>query len=161
MARNPTWNQDELILALDLYLRSGFLDDRHPDVIELSVLNRLAASAPTPTFRNPNGVSTKLGNLRSLDPSHPGALPATGRGDVAVWEEFSNEIRGRALSMSRSSYSVPSYLIIDVAHAALTTAEEAPGILDNLVTPSDSPFLGIYLAFSENRSSNVVLFQLA
>lgn len=96
MTRNPTWSREELILALDLYLRGGFLDDRHPDVIELSeLLNRLAATAPTPTFRNPNGVSMKLGNFRSLDPSHTGAgLPRIGRGDAAVWEEFAEDRTG-------------------------------------------------------------------
>ena len=110
MTRNPTWSREELILALDLYLRGGFLDDRHPDVVELSeLLNRIAASTPTPTFRNPNGVSMKLGNFRSLDPSRTGVgLPRIGRGDAAVWAEFANdrprlaaearEIRRRALA---------------------------------------------------------------
>lgn len=61
----------------------------------------------------------------------------------------------------RKTYSVPSYFIIDVTHAALTTTQEAPSILDDLWTPSDSPFLGIWLAFSENWSSKVLPFQLA
>lgn len=40
--RNPTWTTDELILALDLYLRAGLLDDSDPQVVELSrVLNGL------------------------------------------------------------------------------------------------------------------------
>lgn len=40
--RNPPWAQDELILALDLYLRRGLLDDLDPEVQELSdILNAL------------------------------------------------------------------------------------------------------------------------
>ena len=40
--RNPTWAEEELILALELYLRSGLLDDTSQAVIELSrVLNEL------------------------------------------------------------------------------------------------------------------------
>ena len=60
--RNPVWSRDELILALDLYMRHrpSFPDDKHPDVIELSTfLNRLATSATTTSdnFRNANGVA--------------------------------------------------------------------------------------------------------
>lgn len=40
--KNPDWVVDELILALDLYLREGLLDDTDPKVLELSaLLNRL------------------------------------------------------------------------------------------------------------------------
>jgi 5-methylcytosine-specific restriction protein A len=44
MARNPTWTEDELILALDLYFRAGrkWLPSDNPDVIHLSnILNSL------------------------------------------------------------------------------------------------------------------------
>lgn len=34
--RFPAWTRDELILALDLYLSSGWLDNSHPKVQELS-----------------------------------------------------------------------------------------------------------------------------
>jgi hypothetical protein len=93
LARNPTWSRDELILAMDLYVRNGWLDDRHPEVIALSaLLNRLAETAPTPTYRNPNGVSMKLANFRSIDPDHLGAgLRGAGRNDRAVWEEFTQD----------------------------------------------------------------------
>ena len=68
--RNPVWSRDELILALDLYMRHrpSFPDDRHPEVIELSrLLNRLAAMTKTAgceSFRNGNGVAMKLQNFR-------------------------------------------------------------------------------------------------
>lgn len=56
--RNPSWARDELILALDLYLREGQLDAADPSVIELSaVLNALPIHTDRPDrekFRNPN-----------------------------------------------------------------------------------------------------------
>lgn len=36
LPRNPPWAQEELILALDVYLHSGLLDDTAPAVVELS-----------------------------------------------------------------------------------------------------------------------------
>src|SRR5438105_2747495 len=59
MARNPPWAEDELILAMDVYVRDGMLDDSDPRVIELSdVLDRLPIHTERPAeekFRNPDG----------------------------------------------------------------------------------------------------------
>lgn len=93
MPRNPTWERDELILALDLYFRVGLASDDHPDVIDVSrLLNRLPIHSVRPDparFRNPNGVAMKLANFAALDPSYPGvALGRGGRRDAQVWEEF-------------------------------------------------------------------------
>lgn len=72
--RNKKWNRDELILALDLYLktRPKRLSETDPNVIALSkTLNGLpsAQSAVDPTkFRNPNGVAMKCGNFNRFDP---------------------------------------------------------------------------------------------
>jgi hypothetical protein len=61
--RNPKWNREELILALDLYLRSrpSLLDDTNSDVVALSeTLNALpfrGSKPDAPRFRNPNGVA--------------------------------------------------------------------------------------------------------
>lgn len=93
--RNPAWSRDEIILALDLYMRHrpSFPGDRHPEVIELSqLLNRIAAInmiSGSDSFRNGNSVAMKLQNFRSLDPSQSGkGLPATGKGDAEVWAHF-------------------------------------------------------------------------
>lgn len=99
--RNPAWNRDELILALDLYIRHrpSFPSGRYPEVIELSqLLNRLAAInmiAGSDKFRNGNGVAMKLQNFRSLDPSQGGkGLPAAGKGDAEVWAHFAGNVEG-------------------------------------------------------------------
>src|SRR5262245_63826578 len=81
--RNPDWVRDEVILALDLYVRAGrkLLPPTHPDVIRVSeLLRRLPIHGPAvrdETFRNPNGISMILGNFLGIDPAHP--TPGLGR----------------------------------------------------------------------------------
>ncbi|MCF8368076.1 MAG: HNH endonuclease [Bacteroidales bacterium] len=93
--RNPKWHRDEIILALDLYLciSSGKINHSNPDIIELSrLLNLLPIHEERPDavkFRNPNGVSLKLGNLLAVDPNYQGkGMERGGRLDKLVFEEF-------------------------------------------------------------------------
>jgi len=108
--RSPAWHRDEIILALELYVRSGSLgggplpvkDDA--EVIDVSRrMNALpiwAQADRADTFRNPAGVALKLANFRAierdlaLERGVPGAanLPR-GMGsysalDKIVFEEF-------------------------------------------------------------------------
>ena len=109
MAKNPTWESDEVILALDLYLRFGRLDPRHPEVIALSeLLNRLPIHAPEvreANFRNPAGVALKIENLRALDPAKAtdgAGMPRGGRNDRLVWEQYGTrpeELSGLAVAI--------------------------------------------------------------
>jgi 5-methylcytosine-specific restriction enzyme A len=99
MTRNPNWTRDELILALSLYMRAGRrqLEASHPEVAELSAdLNKLpihGESLRGTDFRNPQGVSMKLGNFLSIDPLYEGlGLQRGGRLDREVWDEFENDI---------------------------------------------------------------------
>ncbi len=96
--RNPDWTTDELILALDLYLRHNpnHISKEHAAIVELSeVLNSLPihpSESSSPTFRNPNGVYMKLCNFLRLDPSYEGAgLRAGGQLEEVVWEEYAND----------------------------------------------------------------------
>lgn len=108
--RSPAWHRDELILALDLYVRlgavgSGPLPDKDdPEVIEvsrrISALPIWAAGERATTFRNPNGVGLKLANFRAverviaLEMGLPGAdvlpkgMASFGALDRVVFEEF-------------------------------------------------------------------------
>src|ERR1700722_11311228 len=75
MARNPTWLRDELILALDLYLRhrERLPDSDDAEIVELSrTLNSLFGERANDAalFRNRNGVYMKLANFRAVDPLH-------------------------------------------------------------------------------------------
>jgi 5-methylcytosine-specific restriction protein A len=97
-AKDPDWAREELILALDLYMRRGRrqLDDTDPGVIDLSrllnTLNFQPTALRTPKFRNPSGVSMKLGNFWSIDPSYSGSgLRHGGKLELAIWAEFVEE----------------------------------------------------------------------
>jgi len=91
--RFPAWNRDELILALDLYLSSGWLDDSHPKVQELSGVIQNLPLHPgwrgNPSFRSPDAVSMKVANFQALDPAYPGrGLAGVSKGDQEVWDEY-------------------------------------------------------------------------
>lgn len=95
--RNPTWQRDELILALDLYFRHNpaHISKQHKEVIALSnLLNSLPIHddhGDAQTFRNANGVYMKLCNFLRFDPSYKGSgLTRGGRLEAQVWEEFSS-----------------------------------------------------------------------
>lgn len=96
--RNPPWQRDELILALELYFRhhpSGISQD-HEEVINLSkLLNCLPihTNRPDPDhFRNPNGIYMKLCNFLRFDPSYTSkgrkGLKRGNRLEEVVWKEF-------------------------------------------------------------------------
>ena len=89
---NPNWTRDETILALDLYFLCGGMIPSGSD-IRVQELSRLLRSLPyhnraarKESFRNPDGVTFKLQNLRQV---------ATGKGlanvsemDRLVWKEL-------------------------------------------------------------------------
>lgn len=127
MSRNPNWTRDELILALDLYFRSGRkqLDASHPETIKLSkLLNQLPIHSQdlrNIDFRNPQGVSMKLGNFSAVDPEYQGAgLQRGGQMDKEVWNEFARDV-GRLRTLANSitisvcqprSKSIESYSVV-------------------------------------------------
>ena len=96
--RNPPWQRDELILALDLYCRHSpnSLSQNHPLVIGLSeILNALPIHrkrADGAKFRNPNGVYMKLCNFLRFDPGYSGTgLSRGGKLEETIWKEFAND----------------------------------------------------------------------
>lgn len=95
--RNPTWVRDEIILAMDLYVRSGRkqLPPSHDEVIRLS---RLLTTLPlhdqsrrNVDFRNPNGISMILGNFLGIDPMHAQhGLSRNNHLQEKIWREFAD-----------------------------------------------------------------------
>lgn len=91
-SRKQAWMRDELILALDLYLREGpsaSLKSRE----ELSASLRAIPVEPelcaNPKFRSPQAIAYKLHNFVGIDPSSAAAgFPHGGKGDQLVWDEF-------------------------------------------------------------------------
>lgn len=93
--RNPLWTRDQIILALDLYVKHGGRDPgaAHPDVVEVSALLRqMATEEGLDTYRNPSGVIMKMMNFRSVDPAFTSkggkGLKGASELDKAVWAEF-------------------------------------------------------------------------
>lgn len=100
--RNPDWTRDELILALDLYMRNP----RSPpgksskEVSALSeTLNRLGERLGllvNGKYRNINGVYMKLMNFRRFDPeavaSGRSGLRRGNSDEEAVWQEFASDL---------------------------------------------------------------------
>jgi 5-methylcytosine-specific restriction enzyme A len=96
--RNPKWERDELILALDLYFRHNpaHISSSHPEVVRLSeILNRLPLHEKKPDaehFRNPNGVYMKLCNFLRFDPTYKGkGLERGGKFEQQIWDEFAGD----------------------------------------------------------------------
>jgi 5-methylcytosine-specific restriction protein A len=127
VGRNPTWNRDELILALDLYMTNpanppgkgskavAILSDL------LNRLHRLNGSDANDTLRNANGVYLKMMNLRSLDPQFIAqgkvGMTSGGKLEKVIWAEYVNRraalasdaaaIRQAILSASHNPVSSP------------------------------------------------------
>jgi 5-methylcytosine-specific restriction enzyme A len=114
--RNPSWTRDELILALDLYIRSGHrvLAEDHADVLALSeLLNQLPIHREREDkFRNPNGVAMKLANFRALDPAAEGkhGLRRGNSLEPEIWNEFADNqklLREMAEAIARNAKPGP------------------------------------------------------
>lgn len=97
---NPPWATDELILALDLYLRhrNSLPGKNHQEVQALSQLlgkiGKTLGLNKGGSFRNGNGVYMKLGNFRRWDPKYVEngrtGLSKGNKNEKVVWDEFAN-----------------------------------------------------------------------
>lgn len=95
MKKNPAWNKEELILALDLYFRLdyGQMHGRNPAVILLSKeLRNLGIHTLIPdkeSFRSVNSVALKLANLKKCDQNFSGkGMRDGGKLEIELWKKF-------------------------------------------------------------------------
>jgi 5-methylcytosine-specific restriction protein A len=92
---NPDWSRDEVILALDLYLSCGGTvpGASDPRVKALSMILRdlslHPASSRVGSFRNPDGVSFKLQNIRQVASGE--GLANVSRVDREVWAAYGDK----------------------------------------------------------------------
>ena len=93
--KNPDWNREELILALDLYFKMdyGQMHGRNPDIIQLSNdLRSLKLHLNIPDkdkFRSPSSVALKLANLKRSDQNFKGrGMRDGGKLEKEIWNEF-------------------------------------------------------------------------
>lgn len=86
MTERKLWTRDELILALNLYLKLPFgkLHSRNPEIIHLANLLQ----------RTPGSIAMRLNNFASVDPFHQqrgiGGLPGGKKQVEPIWKEFIN-----------------------------------------------------------------------
>ncbi len=104
--RNPPWREEELILALELYLQGGLVDKGDPRIVQLSAelnqIRRLAVAPDESRFRNPNGVALKLANFAALDPAYEGrGMRRVGQLDAEVWRRFAGDEDALAAAVAR------------------------------------------------------------
>jgi 5-methylcytosine-specific restriction protein A len=101
MARNPPWVIDELLLALDVYVRvpDARQSKSHPEVVALSQALRslpLPLERPDPQrFRNVNGAFLKLQNFKSIDPEYTadgrvGMRRGVSDREQQIWDRYAN-----------------------------------------------------------------------
>jgi 5-methylcytosine-specific restriction enzyme A len=130
--RNPDWVRDEIILAMDLYVRLGRkqLPATHNDVIALSeLLNALPIhqrSGRDENFRNANGISMILGNFLGVDPMH--AQPGLSRNNQLqerVWNEFIDDV---AL-LRRTADAITRCAVLDLSPVAEDESIAEGGLL--------------------------------
>lgn len=129
---NPTWSHDELIVALDFYVRHtpSIPGKTSKEVLELSnFLNRLRVQlgvSGEATYRNANGVYMKLMNFRRFDPDYEGkGLERGGKDDEVIWNRYAahREELARVASAIRSF--VESELPAPIADSVESAEEEA------------------------------------
>jgi len=98
--RNPAWTRDELLLALDHYLRHPG-DSHDPSKAEIVALTETIGQVAQALgltgderLRNANGVSMKLLNFRAHDPAYRArgrkGLERGNRLEKVVWDEFAH-----------------------------------------------------------------------
>jgi predicted HNH restriction endonuclease len=136
--RNPRWSRDELILALDLYMRyrSKPLSKDAVEIVELSqLLGKIAIAfgvIGAVGYRNANGVYMKLMNFRRFDPQvlEGGRVGLTrgNKDEEPVWNEFAgDEVRLRAVAAAiRAVVDMPGVDEAALAGIDEPDLEEAP-----------------------------------
>lgn len=93
--KNPDWNREEIVLALDLYfnLDYGQMHGRQHQVLLLSEeLRAMPIHKNVPdsdSFRSVNSVALKLNNLKKLDKNFNGkGMADGGQLEKEIWQEF-------------------------------------------------------------------------
>lgn len=109
--KNPDWTFDELILALDLYLkwRPRQPPDGHQELHELSgLLRRLPVHPPEvrgERFRSAGSVRRKLADYTDPDPGYTGRPTKGGQGVHLVWAQFGDNPDALAAAVERITAS--------------------------------------------------------
>lgn len=88
--RNDLWTEDEFVVVLDVYLRTGMSGGsahKHPEVIKAAG----TMTALSGVHRSPQSVQARLGNFSYLDPdASVSGLPGSGDNGLCkqVWDRY-------------------------------------------------------------------------
>ena len=152
---NPDWTEEETILALDLYLSSGrkAINKHDRRIVELSeLLQRFPwpeGTTKNEKFRNIEGVSMKIYNLRSVDLGRGLRTTIT---DRAVWAEYGGkEELVRALATAIRS---------ELSDHGTTLAAEIQVEDDNTPYPEGKILTAMHKRRERNPRLRVKLIQL-
>jgi putative restriction endonuclease len=120
---NRPWTREELILALNLYLKLSFgkLHSRTPEIIHLaSILGR-----------TPSSIAMRLNNFASVDPYHQqrgiGGLPGGRKQVEPIWNEFVNNKEDLLFESERILATKENSTIENKFSKILTGIEELKG----------------------------------
>lgn len=112
--RIPSWNEDELILALELYYRIdyGQMDGSSQDIQKLSnELRQMASNSDFPqteSFRSSKSVALKLNNFKNFDKNYSGTGMSRGSIlDYEIWQKYNNykgRLRQKATEIRQKHY---------------------------------------------------------
>lgn len=100
-ARNPDWTRDELIVALDFYIKNR-LKIPGKTSIQIKQLSKTISqiairvgARQSETLRNPAGVYMKLMNLRAHDPDYTSegkkGLDRGNKDEKFIWQQFGDD----------------------------------------------------------------------
>ncbi|NML23044.1 HNH endonuclease [Pseudoflavitalea sp. G-6-1-2] len=135
--RNPKWQSDEIILALNLYFSPdrGSIDSKNPKIIALSqTLNDLEIVTNRPDaekFRNPNGVTLKLSNFRAVDPEYTKQGKKGMTGGSKLDEELFKKYRNDLPQLKKLAESILKINKDAALVQAISTIEEDETIWDD------------------------------
>lgn len=118
--RNPAWSEDELTLALDLYVKTGgnptAKDDAVLDALS-STLNKMyrlngGSDSGGGTLRNRNGVYLKVMNFRRFDPTYliegKVGMRRGNRLEGGLWAKY----EGRAAILANDAEAIMQAVIV-------------------------------------------------
>jgi hypothetical protein len=96
LAKIPSWERDETILALYTYLLHGRLRSNSPHIIQLSQhLRKLRNPNETPfpnKYRNPEAVELKLRKFANIDPNQHSGMGKGSKLEMEVWETYADNL---------------------------------------------------------------------
>jgi putative restriction endonuclease len=120
---NKLWTREELIVALNLYLKLPFgkLHSRTPEIIHLAHI----------LDRTPSSIAMRLNNFASVDPYHQqrgiGGLPGGRKQVEPIWNEFNNNREELLFESERILAEKENVTIEDKYSKLLTGIENLKG----------------------------------